>query len=150
HQGARDRVAAGSADVVPPRHVVTNADACVHLAYPRRLRRSLTEAEREHLIVRVETGVGHDTRDPDVRRRLDVRKRTEVRGHAGLRATLEAVRLEAGSEVGWTHRRPDVPRARDAARAHQILRLGYRGVRALGLEIGSPRRAVVGGVDPPR
>src|SRR4029453_3642539 len=123
---------------MPPRHVVTNADACIHLAYPRRLRRSLTEAEREHLLVRVETGVGHDTRDPDVRRRLDVRGRRGGAGHAGLRAALEAVRFEAGSEVGWTHRRPDVPRARDAARAHQILRLGYRGGCPPGPEICSP------------
>ena len=122
---------------MPPRDVVTNADACIHLAYPRRLRGSLTEAEREHLLVRVETGVGQDTRDPDAGRRLDVRERPELRGHAGLRAAREAVRFEAGSEVGWTHRRPDVPRARDAAPAHQILRLGYRAVCALGLEIGS-------------
>src|SRR4029450_11992783 len=136
-----------------PRPVVTNADACIHLAYPRRLRRSLTEAEREHLLVRVETGVGHDTRDPDVRRRLDVRERPEVRGHAGLRAALEAGRFEAGSGIGWTHRRPALARARDAARAHQILRLGYRGLCALGLEIGSHDAVVVGDprpADPPR
>jgi len=37
-----------------------------------------------------------------------------------------------------------VPRARDAAGAHQILRLGYRGACGLGLEIGSHDAVVVG------
>ena len=141
---ARHRIAAGQADVMPPRHVVTKADACIHLAYPRRLRRSLTEAERKRLLVRVKSVSRHTPRDPDVRRRLDDRERPEVSGHAGLRAALEAVRFEAGPEIGWTHRRPDVPRARDAARAHQILRLGYRDVCAIGLEIGSHDAVVVG------